>query len=490
MWRVLTGSTLTDEDAEAHPTSLLVDVTSERLKSGNGPILSRGIPLAWSVVLVAFGIAFLLGWGPLVLHHSQWTTGGDLWGIFRAAHYVGWGFFGGVYDSSTGVNTFPGMSVLLAPVAMFSGALGLTESTLGILVFRPTAALLLQPVELLCACTVLFAADTVAVRLGVRRAVRVWLIGVLAVVAWPAAAIWGHAEDVLAVTFALIAVRLLIDGKSRRSGWLLGIGIAFQPLVGFILPIAAGMSPTGRRLKFFFQAALPSVVLIGIDLAGNWSDTYRALVKQPTPPALNHATPWVSWAPYVVHQVIPKVETGIRLGQLHGHFHTFTSTVNSSSFVLVSGGPVRTIGLIFAVLIGLFVWRKRPDPIGIMWLCGVALALRCYFEPVMTPYYLAPPLIVALIAAARMGRLRFGIAAAVGLADTIFAYYRFSPWAWWLPVVGMLTIVLACGYPGREHVVAGGAIANDDGSIGDGACTPADTTVPSYRTKRWAETQA
>jgi len=492
MWRVLTGSTLTDEDAEAHPASNLVCVPSGRSKRRNNPLRSHGIPLAWSVVLVVFGIAFLLGWGPLVLHHSQWTTGGDLWGIFRASHYVGWGFFGGIYDSSTGVNTFPGMSVLLAPVAMFSGALGLSESTLGILIAHPRAALLLQPVELLCACTVLFAADTVAVRLGVRRSVRVWLIGVLAVVAWPVAAIWGHAEDVLAVTFALIAVRLLLDGKSRRSGWLLGIGIAFQPLVGFLLPIAAGMSPTGRRVKVIFQAALPSVVVIGIALAGNWSDTYRALVKQPTPPALNHATPWVSWAPHVGHLSVPKTQTELQLGQLHGHFHTFTSTVNSSSFVLVSGGPVRTIGLVFAVLIGLFVWRKRPDPIGIMWLCGVALALRCYFEPVMTPYYLAPPLIVALIAAARMGRLRFGIAAAVGLADTVFAYYRFSPWVWWLPVVGMLTIVLACGYPGQTHLLADGVAngdnANDGGWTGYGACTPADTTVPSYRTKRWVET--
>jgi hypothetical protein len=80
----------------------------------------------------------------------------------------------------------------------------------------------------------------------------------------------------------------------------------------------------------------------------------------------------------------------------------------------------------------------------------------------MTPYYLAPPLIVALIAAARMGRLRFGIAAAVGLADTIFAYYRFSPWAWWLPVVGMLTIVLACGYPGRTHLLADGVVGGDN----------------------------
>lgn len=479
----LTGSTLTDEDTEARPTSLLVGGPGARLNSGNGPSRSYGIPLVGSVVLVAFGIAYLLGWGPLVLHHSQWTTGSDLWGIFRGSHYVGWGFFGGIYDSSTGVNTFPGMSVLLTPVAMVSGALGLSESVPGLLLPHPTAALLLQPVELLCACSVLFAANSVAVRLAIRTSLRVWLIGVITVVAWPVAAVWGHAEDVLAVTFALFAIRLLIDGKSRRSGWLMGIGIAFQPLVGFILPIAMGITPAGRRVKFFFQAALPSVVLIGIALAGNWSDAFRALVKQPTPPSLNHATPWVSWAPHVGQLPIPKAEATLQLGQLHGHYHVFANTVNTNSLIVVSGGPVRTIGLIFAVLIGLFAWRKRPDPIGIMWLCGVALALRCYFDPVMTPYYLAPPLIVAMIAAARMGRLRFGIAAVGSLAVTVFAYCRLSPWAWWLPVVGMLAIVLACGYPGTGHLIASemGGEGLDDGVEGRPAIIDVAPGEPASR---------
>ncbi len=412
------------------------------------------------------GLGYMFLWGPLVLHHSQWTTGGDLWGIFRAAHYVGWGFIGGIYDPANGVNTFPGMSVLLAPVAMFSGALGLSESAPSMFLSYPTAALLLQPIELMLACSVLFSADAVAVRLGVRTPVRIGLIGAVAVVAWPVAAVWGHAEDVLAVTFALQAMRLLLDGKSRRTGWLIGIGIVFQPLVGFLLPIAIGMSPKGRRVKLCFQAVLPALVLAGIALAGNWSDAYRALVKQPTPPALNHATPWVAWAPRVGHQVAPKGVTGIQLGNLHGQFHTITGAINSGVLVLVSGGPIRAIGLMFALVIGFFVWRKRPNPVGLIWLCALALTLRCYFEPVMTPYYLAPPLIVALIAAARMGRLRFGIAATVGLVVTVFAYYHLSPWTWWLPVAVMLTVVLACGYPGRSNLVAEWSAPADVGNVG------------------------
>lgn len=449
----LTGSTLTEEPGSPDIDKLVVAVVQFEPREHQQRL--NWIPLAWSAVLIAAGLAYLFEWGPLVLHRAEWSTGGDLWGIFRAAHYVGWGFLGGVYDPSTGVNTLPGMSVLLAPLAMLTGALGLSESAPGIFLLHPTAALLIQPVELLLTCTVLFAVNSLAEEFGIRSALRFWLVGCVAVVAWPVAALWGHAEDVLALTFALMAIRHLLDGKSRRSGWLLGIGIVLQPLVALMLPIALGMSSTKNRVKFCIQAIVPSVLLAGIALAGNWSDAYVALVKQPTSPVFNHATPWVSLAPEVGREVVSGSETGMLVVRAHNQVQTLTTAINSHALALVSGGPVRTIGFVFAALIGLFVWRKRPDATGVIWLCGVALAMRCYFDPVMTPYYLAPPLIVALVAAARMGRLRFGIAAVVGLADTAFAYYRFSPWAWWLPVVGMLTIVLACGYPGRPHLVGG-----------------------------------
>jgi hypothetical protein len=84
--------------------------------------------------------------------------------------------------------------------------------------------------------------------------------------------------------------------------------------------------------------------------------------------------------------------------------------------------------------------------------------MRCFFEPVMTPYHLAPPLIVA----ARMDRMRFGMAALFALGDTVFAYYRFTPWVWRLPVAGMVAVVLACGYPGRHYLVADGVIAENN----------------------------
>ena len=41
-------------------------------------------------------------------------------------------------------------------------------------------------------------------------------------IAFPTAALWGHAEDALAVTFALYAMVAMMDEKWAAMGWLLG----------------------------------------------------------------------------------------------------------------------------------------------------------------------------------------------------------------------------------------------------------------------------
>ncbi len=56
----------------------------------------------------------------------------------------------------------------------------------------------------------------------------------------PVAAFWGHAEDALAMTFALYRMRAMLDGRWARCGWLLGFGIVFQPLVASMLPLIIG----------------------------------------------------------------------------------------------------------------------------------------------------------------------------------------------------------------------------------------------------------
>ena len=328
--------------------------------------------------------------------------GDDEWGIFRGAHYVGWGYLGGIYTPSNGIISFPGMSVLLAPLAMLSGTLHLTESYPPYFLTQPTAALLLQPAELLLASTVVFAADALAECLEVARRRRVALSFTIGLIAWPTAAIWGHAEDSLAMTFALYALVAFLQKKWTRCGWLLALGILMQPLVGLLVPLLLGASPRGTRWLLAIRSASLSVILVSVAFIGNPSGTFRQLVKQPTPPAVNHATPWVALAPRV-----PDGGLGHYAAFVPGLRHPAFHVINSHS-VLVSGGPGRSIDLVLAVALGLFVWRRPQLPIQIVWLAAVVLASRCLFEAVMTPYYLAPPLILALVLVSRKDRFASG----------------------------------------------------------------------------------
>jgi hypothetical protein len=417
----------------------------------------------WAVVatlaVVVTGMAYMLEWGPVVLHSPIWMNGADLWGIFRGAHFVGWGYLGGVYTPSNSVLAFPGMEVLLAPVAMLSSSLHLTESYVPYLVPRPTAALVLQPFELLLASTVIFATDALAERLGVTRSRRICLCFIVAVVAWSVAAIWGHAEDALATTFALYAMIALIDRKWSRCGWLLGFGIVMQPLVALLLPLFIGATPAGRRLTLAARSTCLSVVLVGVAFIGNPTETFNALVKQPTPLAFNHPTPWAALAPRIatgpVGNPVSIVHHNGRL-ELHtlpGSFHAAT---------VVSGGAGRIIDVMMAVLVGVYVWRRPQEPLRLLWLFALVLASRCFFEPVMTPYYLAPPLFLILVMAARMDRRRFWAAVVIAGETTLYAYYRLGPWQWWLPIVAGLAVMLALGFPKR---VTG---KPDGGAVPDG----------------------
>ncbi len=189
----------------------------------------------------------MLGWDALVHHSHSWAVGGDLWGIFRGAHYVGWGYLGGIYTNGNGIVTFPGICVILAPIAMLTEKLNLSESFSPFFLARPTAALLLVPFELLLASSVMFAADALAERLHVLRSRRALLCVVVAIIAWPVVALWGHAEDVLAMTFAIYAMISMLNRKWAAFGWLLGFGIVMQPLVALMLPLFIAATPRGQR---------------------------------------------------------------------------------------------------------------------------------------------------------------------------------------------------------------------------------------------------
>jgi hypothetical protein len=421
--------------------------TREEVRLGfRSRIAMRKWPIAVVAVMLGVGAAFMFGWIPLVYHRPGWDTGGDLWGIFRGAHYVAWGDLGGVYTPGTGMVTLPGIAILLAPVAMIGSKFHLLESYAPIFFVHPTVALILQPVELLLAGTVVFGADALSERLGVDRRRRIAVCALVGLVAWPVAALWGHAEDVLAMTFAMYALDSAIVGKWSRCGWLLGFGIVMQPLVALLLPLLLGFAPSGKRVLLGIRALVLSAIFVGVAFAGNPSGTYLSLVRQPTPPSVNHATPWSGLAP-TVSAAGTAVATSIQSISQAGHrmLTLSSSTVHAGS--TVSGGPGRILDLLLAVLLGVFVARRRPSATGLVWWALVVLGSRCFFEAVMTPYYLAPPVVLGLVLASLAPGRRFWTASGITVGVSVFAYLHLSPWSWWLPIVAGMASILYLTHP-------------------------------------------
>jgi hypothetical protein len=415
-------------------------------------------------------MVFMFFWNTLVHHQGSWATGGDLWGIFQAAHYVAWGSLGGVYTPGNGVVAFPGMPVLLAPVAMVTGHFHMTEPWGPFTIPRPTAALVLVPIELLLASSVLFATDALAEHLDVPGRRRTWLCASVAAITWPVVAIWGHAEDAVAMSFALYAMVALLQRRWKGMGWLFGLGILMQPLVALMLPLFIGATPRGQRLMLVVRSAVLSAFLVGVAFLGNASNTFRSVVKQPTPPAINHATPWAALSPKLQTAAVQTIHYA-KLSSVHGHPSVASTTATAQDLVVVSGGAGRLIDVVVAVIVGLYVWRRPQPPVRLLWLAAVVLASRCFFEPVMTPYYLAPPLTLALILASRQRGKRFWTAVILAFEVTVFAYHHLNPWFWWLTVVAGLIGVLALGFVGDEIE------ARPDPAIGDGVEPVVDVGV-------------
>jgi hypothetical protein len=380
----------------------------------------RAWPLVAMVVFVAASMAYSLWWEPVVHHGTNWVIPGDIWSTFRAAHWVGWGDLGDIYGSDTQLVTFPGIAVLLAPVAMMSGSMGLTESIVPILLSRPTSWLLLGPAVLALGSCCLVAFDAVAEDLGVaawRRMVLSWMEAALI---FQVVTIWGHPEDLVALALALYALLASARGRFAMSGRLWGAAIVTQPLVILMLPVALARTPRGQRLRTCVYGAIPTVILLAAPVLSEWHATTKVLVHQANFPHLDHATPWLALAPHLTRDS-------------------------------VGAGPGRMIAVVAAIGLGVAAYRRPPSFAGLVWMCALALSLRCVFESVMVPFYLGPPLALIVLASAVRPRLwRLVLSFAVALATTVLAFHRFSEWVYWTPMVGLLAFGLALGWPGSE----------------------------------------
>jgi hypothetical protein len=412
---------------------------------------SRRWPLLAAAAVVVVTMAYTLLWAPLVHHGSYWFMPGDVWGTFRSAHYVAWGDIGDVYARETGLVTLPGISVILAPIAFISYHFKLTES-FPYVIAHPTAWLLLGPAEAALGASVLVPLDRLAHRLGVASRWRLALCGVEAVILFPVVAIWGHPEDPLAMTFALYGLLAAFDRRWRACGWWWGLALVTQPLVVLALPLVFAMAPVRQWARLALRSVLPAVALLAIPLTQSWANTSRALFQQPNYPSIDHATPWLAFAP-VLSKAHPVVLHRFARTQRLGHTIFTGRYVHTIAGEVVAAGPGRAIAIALSILLGVWVYRHQPNVAQVIWLVALALALRCVFESVMDPYYVWPPLAVALILAVR-DRRRFLVFLVSAAAVTVWSYRHTGPWAYWLPIVVLLGVCLVCALPGSWRTTA------------------------------------
>ena len=244
------------------------------------------------------GMWYFLSWGPTVQHVPYWISPGDIWLTYQLAGEVSHGHFAGMYAPFPGFLSFPGILVVLAPLAALTNGLGMTKDVApSHFVAHPQAWLLLGPFVLLSSSVALFACDALAARIGVGQSRRVVLCIAEALALWNVAVLWGHPEDAIATALAVYAVIFALDGRFVGAGWLFGAAMAFQPLVIVVLPLLVAVGGTKRIAGLVVRGALPGAVLLVAPFVANFHATFTALSQQPGYPMADHATPWTALAP-------------------------------------------------------------------------------------------------------------------------------------------------------------------------------------------------
>jgi hypothetical protein len=375
----------------------------------------RKIALGVTVLGVAGAMAFaMLDWS--LLHGSgQWFNAkfGDLWASWASsADMTFGGGYGHIYLLDGGLETAPTIQVLLAPVART--AFNLSFPYPGVVLY-PTAFLVVGPLFLACMALPICAADRWMSYMGVTDlGRRVLVLGTLAV-ALPPIALYGHAEDMLALGAMLYGLVASLDGRHRAAGWWLGAALAFQFLAFLAVPIALVLL---RRRQW--TGAIVRMIVVPLSVM------VVPLAIEPKATLLQ-----------IFHQ------------KVYDDFGYISPTWHLDPGV---GSIIRAVVALAAIPAALIVARRLPgDREGaanlVIWALGALLALRV-LEPELVPYFLAPALALAPVSASRSPwwRLAPACAGAVWLTWWLHAptFGRLLPW---LLLVAQLCVLGWLAFP-------------------------------------------
>jgi len=422
------------------------------LSSAFRAVRRHPIPTFGALVLLVSFMASSLWILPDYHHSLGWSYTADIWNYLQLAHLTDIGAYQAIYSQPT-ISTTPGVVAVLVPVWWLIHAAGLSVS-FQVRVLHPTAWFVLGPYEVLLSASALYAVDSVAVRLGATTARRV-LICAAEVYALYNVVLWGHPEDAIAVTCLLYACLAISEGRWRRTGWLMGAAVAFQPFVLLSLPLLLFLAPRRELAAFLARLVAPTAVLLVLPLSLDWSVTVHDFLTQATFSTLNRPTPWVRFAP------------SLGLDGFHG----------ATGVMAVGDGPARLLAVLCSVVLG-FLLRRSVHKLNIL-IAAVALSLSlwCFFETVIAPYYVWPAIAVALIGLSRATVSRAAaVLVSAAIADIASNADLHAESVWWV-IVAALGALVAVSWPPTARVppeeldvpqrsrlvVGAGQLSNDGG---------------------------
>jgi len=355
------------------------------------------------------GLGYSFGW--MALSHRGWVSVSDLWNSAGIALALAHGHWSAVYGPSSQVISPPGLEVLMSPFVALGHAAGLRSPAHG---SSATLWLVVAPVAILIASTCLFALDAVARSWNIseRRRTALALVASIGVVS--AVMFWGHPEDCLALAFVLwaaLAVERRGGAGLTRAGWLLGCGVACQPLA--LLAVAPVVARFGWRAvgRIIVPVLLPSLALVLPALSAAPHRAIRALVEQPYFPPAESFTPFSPLAPSLGHG-------------LH------------------SGGPMRLLATLAAVALGWAVCRRRHDLAVVLLTMSLAFGIRVLFETELLGFYFLPVIALCLLLASRQGWPAFGFCATAAIVCTVLGNRREHTIGLWWPAMMVATFCM------------------------------------------------
>lgn len=292
------------------------------------------------------------------IHHSTiWFQSNDTWGVIDAGRFVWNGALGYVYQGS-GSYALPLSFILSAPIAGAIDHFKLVEGA-PYPVAHPSAWLLVAPYTLLYGLPFLVAVRRLSWDLGVRA--RLWAVQLTCV---PLVLIpcyfWGHFEDLLALTFVVLALRRMLSGNWVKAGLYISLAVASKQWAAMLIPLLVMLAPRGQRIRSALAACILPGSLALFTLGVDWTDASKAL-----------------FAPVNLGTGAP------------GHLSFYATWLGSRT-----SQASRTLGVVVTVPLAWWLRRSRGAP-AIAAAIGLILVVRPFAEAISYSYYWSPALLMA-----------------------------------------------------------------------------------------------